>query len=93
MMPLLCTIFAGIVFSVAGVCQILRLVKTGSARDVSIWFIALLSAGCTALWLVVIADGNPLLCVERSLNMSVQGSVLGFTVYYKMKDRRRKDKL
>ncbi len=86
-MMLFATIIAGAAFTVAGVAQIVRLIRTGSARDVSFWFVTLLGVGVISLWSVVIFGESSLyLKVERSVNLCIQVALWAVVVYYKRKD-------
>jgi uncharacterized protein with PQ loop repeat len=88
-MTVLCTAVAGLVFTFSGFFQIVRMHETKSARDVSIWFITLMTVGVAALWLaVMISNTNLWIQYERSVNLAMTIFVQAAVMYYKREDKR-----
>lgn len=79
--------FATVVFTIAGIFQILRMKKTGSARDVSVWFLICMALGVYATTaLVYIKDSHWLVLSERIIASVTASSVYIVAVFYKIKD-------
>jgi hypothetical protein len=75
-------------FTFSGVFQVYRMHKTGSARDVSFWFMLLISTGVVSTsTLIWVGNNSTFLNVKAVVDLTVSLLVLGSTVYYKKKDR------
>lgn len=84
------TAIAITVFTISGWFQIMRMRRTGSARDVSFWYVTFLTIGVLATWgIVMLGDASIFIRIERSLNMLSALAVEGALIYYKVKDRQR----
>lgn len=85
------TIFTAIaitVFTTSGLFQIMRMRKTGSARDVSFWYVTFLTIGVLSSWgIVMLSEASVFIQVERSLNVISAVVVEAALIYYKRKDR------
>jgi uncharacterized protein with PQ loop repeat len=93
MINFILAIIAAIVFAVSGICQVLRMRKTRSSRDVSLLFTGFMALGiiCTLL-LVVNTNGNPWLLFERTIGVVLSVVVFLVTAYYRMKNRNQLSK-
>ncbi len=82
------TAIAITVFTTAGWFQIMRMRKTGSACDVSFWYVTCLTIGVLASWgIVMLSEASIFIQVERSLNVISALIVETALIYYKRKDR------
>ena len=85
------TAIAITVFTTSGWFQIMRMRRTGSARDVSFWYVTFLTIGVLATWgIVMLGDASIFIRIERSLNSLSAVAVEIALIYYKRKDRNEK---
>ncbi len=79
---------AATVFTISGIFQIVRMCRTGSARDVSFWYVTLLTLSVAATWGIVMIDQNGFyIRVERTLGVVSSLVVWGAMLHFKLKDR------
>lgn len=82
-------VMATLAVAISGIMQILRMRKTGSARDVSFGFAFLVVFGVfLSLILVIINQSNWSVILERTIGFLVTLVVLIYVIYYKLKDRK-----
>jgi uncharacterized protein with PQ loop repeat len=82
---------AATVFTISSIFQIVRMCRTGSARDVSFWYMTLMTLGIIATWGIVMIDQNGFyIRVERTLGVASSLVVWSAMLHFKLKDRNKR---